>query len=76
MNMYYEAIGTAARDNTHYSGGVVEWLTRRTSNLRIASRMGSNPVKDKPLFPWARNYAYCLVMVGSMISRFESVSIS
>ena len=23
---------------------MVEWLTRRTSNLRIASRMGSNPV--------------------------------
>ena len=33
------------------SGDVVEWLTCQTSNLRIASRMGSNPVRDKPLFP-------------------------
>ena len=38
------------------SGGMVELLTRRTSNLRIDSRMGSNPVMDKPLFPWARNF--------------------
>ena len=30
--------------------GVVDWLTRRISNLRIASRMGSNPVRDKLLF--------------------------
>ena len=29
---------------------MVEWLMRQTSNLRIASRMGSNPVRDKPLF--------------------------
>ena len=33
-----------------------EWLTCRTSNLRIASRMCSNHVRDKPLFPWARNF--------------------
>ena len=33
------------------SGGVVERLTRQTRNLRIASRMGSNPVRDKSLFP-------------------------
>ena len=26
-----------------------------TSNLRIASRMGSNPVWHKPLCPWVRN---------------------
>ena len=38
------------------SGGVVEWVTRQTSNLRITSRMGSNPVRGKPLFPWARNF--------------------
>ena len=38
------------------SGGVVVRLTRRTSNLTIASRMGSNPVRDKPLFPSARNF--------------------
>ena len=38
------------------SGGVVEWLTRRTSSLRIAIRMCSNPVRDKPLFPWLRNF--------------------
>ena len=36
---------------TSLSDGVVEWLKRRTSNLRIASFMGSNPVRDKPLFP-------------------------
>ena len=33
------------------SGGLVEWLMCRTINLRIASRMGSNPVRGKPLFP-------------------------
>jgi hypothetical protein len=33
------------------NGGVVEWLTRRTSNLRIADRVGSNHVRGKPLFP-------------------------
>ena len=33
------------------SVGVVNWLASRTSNLRIASRMGSNLVRDKPLFP-------------------------
>ena len=38
-------------DRINKYGGVVEWLTRRTSNLRISSRMGSNPVRDKPLFP-------------------------
>ena len=26
------------------------------SNLRITSRMGSNSVRDKPLFPRARNF--------------------
>ena len=39
-------------------GGLIEWLrVGRTRNLRIASHMGSNPVRDKPLlFPWARNF--------------------
>ena len=37
---------------------MVNWLVRQTSNLMIASRMGSNPVRDnKPLFPRARNFA-------------------
>jgi hypothetical protein len=40
------------------SGGVAEWLTRRTSNLRIADRVDSNPVLGKPLFPWARNFTF------------------
>ena len=31
-------------------GGEAEWSTCQTSNLRIASRMGSNPISDKPLF--------------------------
>ena len=30
-------------------GGVFNWLTHQTSNLRITSRMSSNPVK--PIFP-------------------------
>ena len=33
------------------SGGMVEWFTCWTSNLRTASCMGSNLVRDKPLFP-------------------------
>ena len=44
-------LGLMERACINMSGGVIEWLTRRTSNLRIASRMGSNPVMDKPLFP-------------------------
>ena len=35
---------------------VAAWLTRRTSNQRIASCMGSGPVRDKRFFPWARNF--------------------
>ena len=38
------------------SDGVVEWLTHQTSNIRITSRMGSYPVRGKPLFPLARNF--------------------
>jgi hypothetical protein len=34
---------------------MAEWLTRRTSNLRIAD-VGSNHVRGKLLFPWARNF--------------------
>jgi hypothetical protein len=33
-----------------YGGGVAKWLTCQTSNLRIADRVGSNPVRGKPLF--------------------------
>ena len=29
-------------------GSMVKWLTPQTSNLRIASSMGSNPVRGKP----------------------------
>ena len=36
--------------------GMVTWLTHLTSNLRIVSGMGSNPVRDKSLFPWAWNF--------------------
>ena len=32
------------------SGDVVEWLTRRTSNPRIASRRGANPVRRSSCF--------------------------
>jgi hypothetical protein len=41
-------------------GGMVEWLTRRTS--MITSRMGSNPVRVKSLFPWTRNFSQCNTM--------------
>ena len=33
------------------ANALVEWLMRRTSNLKIANCMGSNPVRDKLLFP-------------------------
>ena len=32
-----------------FGNKLVEWLKRRTGNLRIASRRGSNPVSDKLL---------------------------
>jgi hypothetical protein len=34
---------------TCVSGGTAEWLTLWPSNLRIADREGSNPVRGKPL---------------------------
>jgi hypothetical protein len=43
------------RSKTSISGGVAEWLTRRTINLRIADRVGSNLVRGKP---WARNFTF------------------
>ena len=33
------------------SGGMVKWLMRWCSNLRIAERMSSNPIWGKLLFP-------------------------
>jgi hypothetical protein len=39
-------------------GGVAVWLMRWTSNLRIADRVGSNPIRGKPLFPRARNFTF------------------
>ena len=30
------------------------YLSKFLKSLRIASRMGSNPIKGKPLFPWAK----------------------
>ena len=55
---------------------MVEWLTRRTSYLRIASRMGSNPVKDKPFVSLSKKlHTDCLVLVSSR-NGLESVSIS
>ena len=41
------------------STGVAAWSSGQhvmTSNLRIASRMSSNPGRGKPLFPWARDF--------------------
>ena len=58
------------------SGGVVEWLTSRTSNLSrisyLASRIGSKPVRNTPLFPL---YTHCSVLACSW-NGFESVSLS
>ena len=45
---YADKIHTEMKRNVITCGVVVEWLTRRTSNLSIASRIGSNPVRDKP----------------------------
>ena len=39
-----------------YSGSVAEWLTRRTSYLRITSHIGLNPARGKSLFPWGKNF--------------------
>ena len=56
---------------------VVKWLKHQTSNLRIASRMGSNPVRDKPLFLSARNFTliaeYWLVPGTDFESVFTSL---
>jgi hypothetical protein len=34
-----------------HGSGMADWLTRLISNLWILSRVGSNPVTFKPLFP-------------------------
>ena len=36
--------------NELFCAGMAEWLMHQTSNLRIASRMGSIPVRGKSLF--------------------------
>jgi hypothetical protein len=61
-------------------GDVTEWLMRPTSNLRIADRMGSNPVRAKPLWQAVvslsmKLYIHCLVLVGYR-NGFESIPIS
>ena len=38
------------------SDSMAELLTHQTSNFRIASRMGSNPVRGKLLFLWVKNF--------------------
>ena len=40
----------------YLGGGVFEWITCQTSIQMITSSMGSNPVRGKLLFPWARNF--------------------
>jgi hypothetical protein len=55
--LFLECLSAWVRINQFYrSGGMAEWLTLRTSNLMIASRMGSNPVRGKSLIPWARKF--------------------
>ena len=52
--LYFKIKQMANNNNgtqTYPIGGMVEWLTHQTSNLWIASRMGSNPVKGQALFP-------------------------
>ena len=41
---------------------VAQWVARLTRNVEV---VGSSPIKKPPLFPWARNYPYCFVLVGS-----------
>ena len=49
---------------------------RQTSNIRMAIRMGSNPVRDKPLVSLSKKlYTDYSVLVGSR-NRFESVYVS
>ena len=47
----YKKIKFFSGSKCYLCGGMVEWLTHWTSNLRIASHMGSNLIRDKPLFP-------------------------
>ena len=54
MKNYITAVNPVGKWITD-GGSMVEWLTRRTSNLRIASCIGSDPVRDNLLFPCARN---------------------
>ena len=37
--------------NNNEDGGMVEWLTHWTSNVRITSHMSLNPISSEPLFP-------------------------
>ena len=46
------------------NGCVVEWLTCQTSNLRIASRMGSSPVLVKNCYYLEQESSYSLLSTG------------
>ena len=55
---------------------MVEWLTRRTSNLRIGTSMGSNPCQTQAIVSLSKKlYTDCSVLVGFR-NRFESVYLS
>ena len=47
-----------------------KWLTILTSNLRIANRKGSNPVRSKPLFPLARKFTLSTGWVQEQIREY------
>ena len=51
--------------NYYISGGVAKWLTRWTSNLRIAVDEGSNPDRHVVVSLGKKLYTHCLVLVGS-----------
>jgi hypothetical protein len=53
MALFYSMRNTFITESTqiYYQGGMAKRLTIQTSNLMVASWMGSNPVRGKSLFP-------------------------
>jgi hypothetical protein len=58
MALFYSMGNKFITESTqiYYRGGMAKWLTILTSNLMVASWIGSNPVMGKSLFPWERKF--------------------